>query len=309
MIKRKFGALPSPPDPRDYRFADIGGAAIKPQPYHSDVKDIIVNQLDSMQCGACALAAARYEREYRQNGNTRELSHTFAYGSDYDLSSEGMYARTVAKIGATGIPYATDWESWGDKQTCRKLVKRNTTDKLTEEAHKLRCSRYYRCNSWTEVCNAVRATNGGVILLVAVYEKWYGVGSDGVVGKNKGQYCGGHFVRVKDYELLPSGNVILRCQNSWGEDWGDGGYCYLYSDINTFVEAWALVDDVDEVVRRLFEDVAEDSWAREAIEYCAKNGILSGFEDGTFRPGENVTREQAAMIAYQILKKLEGSNA
>src|SRR5690606_21782345 len=41
-----------------------------------------------------------------------------------------------------------------------------------------------------------------------------------------------------------------------------------------------------------------DEWARQAIGSAAAAGIVSGYEDGTFRPGAPVTRvEMAVMIA------------
>lgn len=42
-----------------------------------------------------------------------------------------------------------------------------------------------------------------------------------------------------------------------------------------------------------FSDVDEDSWAYDYIETAAGNGFINGFEDGTFRPNEYVTYEQA----------------
>ena len=306
MESPKFftGALPSPPDERDYKFADIGGAAVSVTPYHSDVHDVIFNQLQSSQCGPCAIAAARYETENRQNGNVEPLSHTYVYGSDYENDGEGMYLRTVMKIAQAGIPYATSWESWGSKGDCRGLVRHNMTDELKEQAHRLRGTSYYSCGTWNEVANAVRATNGSVVILVRLYSNWYSVGKDGVVGANTGAYIGNHFLRVKDYEIMDNGVIKFRCQNSYGVLWGDNGYCYLYSDKHTFLEAMCLVDNINEVVRKLFEDVEMDRWSRTAIEYFAKHGLVAGFPDGTFRPEEPLTREQGMQLAYNVLKKV-----
>lgn len=303
MVKRLFGAIPSPKDDRDYQFRDIPGAvSAKLEPYHSDIPDVIVDQLSSMQCGACAITAARYETEYRQNGNTTPLSHTYVYGSDMDLNGEGMYLRTIMKIAKDGIPYATNWESWGTKTECRGLVRHNITSELRNEAYKLRGTSYYSCNTWTEVCNAVRATNGSVIILVQVYSNWYSVGTDGIVGANKGSYQGNHFLRVKDYEVLDNGVIKIRCQNSWGSSWGDNGYCYLYSNQNMFLEAMCLVDNINEVVKKLkFSDVEDNRWSQKAIYYMFSRGYMTGFEDGTFRPTEPLTREQFASAMYRIM--------
>ena len=45
-----------------------------------------------------------------------------------------------------------------------------------------------------------------------------------------------------------------------------------------------------------FSDVGADNTYYEAINYLASMGIINGFEDGTFKPGESVTRAQFAKI-------------
>lgn len=45
-----------------------------------------------------------------------------------------------------------------------------------------------------------------------------------------------------------------------------------------------------------FSDVVQGSWYEKAVNWCAANGIVAGFDDGTFRPNDDVTREQLATI-------------
>ena len=47
-----------------------------------------------------------------------------------------------------------------------------------------------------------------------------------------------------------------------------------------------------------FTDVADGDWYAEAVNWAASVGIVAGFEDGTFRPNEPITREQMAAILY-----------
>ncbi|MFH5183647.1 S-layer homology domain-containing protein [Paenibacillus sp. TAB 01] len=58
-----------------------------------------------------------------------------------------------------------------------------------------------------------------------------------------------------------------------------------------------------------FNDINE-SWAKEAILALASNGIINGYEDGTFQPEANITRaEMVAMIARIInLTTVQGTN-
>lgn len=49
-----------------------------------------------------------------------------------------------------------------------------------------------------------------------------------------------------------------------------------------------------------FRDLA-NSWARDAVLTLASNGIISGYEDGTFRAGQNITRAEMVAIIARIV--------
>ena len=49
-------------------------------------------------------------------------------------------------------------------------------------------------------------------------------------------------------------------------------------------------------MRISFSDVPADYWAYSYISYMACNGYVSGYSDGTFRPGNNTTRGQLSKI-------------
>ena len=48
-----------------------------------------------------------------------------------------------------------------------------------------------------------------------------------------------------------------------------------------------------------FPDVQADAWYAEAVGWAAANKVVTGYVDGTFRPNDAVTREQAAAILYR----------
>lgn len=66
----------------------------------------------------------------------------------------------------------------------------------------------------------------------------------------------------------------------------------------TFNKELTLVDFKD------IDSVAE--YARVGVDVLARAGIISGFEDGTFRPEQNITRAEAAKIIYNCLTNLAG---
>ena len=51
-----------------------------------------------------------------------------------------------------------------------------------------------------------------------------------------------------------------------------------------------------------FLDVASNSWYESAIQTAASYGLITGFEDGTFRPNAKITREQAMLIFARAMK-------
>jgi len=52
-----------------------------------------------------------------------------------------------------------------------------------------------------------------------------------------------------------------------------------------------------------FPDVASDFWAYTRIEYCVGQGVVRGYEDGSYHPEVTVTRDQMAVYiarAFQL---------
>ena len=58
-----------------------------------------------------------------------------------------------------------------------------------------------------------------------------------------------------------------------------------------------------------FIDVADDDYGVVAIAYCKEHGIISGYEeDGTFRPGATITRQEAASMITKAMGVSEKSS-
>ncbi|MHB1127934.1 MAG: phosphodiester glycosidase family protein [Bacillota bacterium] len=56
-----------------------------------------------------------------------------------------------------------------------------------------------------------------------------------------------------------------------------------------------------------FKDVNPKNWAAPAISASVQAGLITGYSDGTFRPGESVTRQQVAMILGRALLRYSGT--
>ncbi len=55
-----------------------------------------------------------------------------------------------------------------------------------------------------------------------------------------------------------------------------------------------------------FTDVEETRWSKNFIKMCVDEGLLTGYEDGTFKPASPITREEVAVILVRLLDKIEG---
>ena len=60
-----------------------------------------------------------------------------------------------------------------------------------------------------------------------------------------------------------------------------------------------------------FDDMNEDrlSWAKTAVEEMAEAGIIKGYEDGSFRPDNSVTKQEALILISRVLGFTESSSA
>lgn len=67
-----------------------------------------------------------------------------------------------------------------------------------------------------------------------------------------------------------------------------------------FCDAFLKDSPLSDAVTK-FPDVSDDFWGREYIETAAAAGVIAGFEDGTFRPDEPVTYEQAVKMIVSYL--------
>lgn len=57
----------------------------------------------------------------------------------------------------------------------------------------------------------------------------------------------------------------------------------------------------EEICELAFSDVKQDSWYKDSVYWAAHNGIVNGYEDGTFRPEAKITREEMCAILDRVL--------
>lgn len=62
--------------------------------------------------------------------------------------------------------------------------------------------------------------------------------------------------------------------------------------------------DLTQYTGSSFPDVHESSYYAQHVQWAVESKVIDGFEDGTFRPNENITREQMACIMTRYLRSL-----
>lgn len=105
-------------------------------------------------------------------------------------------------------------------------------------------------------------------------------------------------------------------QDSWAKqqitDWLNKGIVAGYSD-NTFrpndyisrAEYVTLVNRIfgfKNVSEEIFTDVSSDQWFFDEVHKARYAGYISGYNDGTFKPYNHISRQEAAKIIYELLK-------
>ena len=63
-----------------------------------------------------------------------------------------------------------------------------------------------------------------------------------------------------------------------------------------------LIGDTGEVYENIFPDVSKEAWYEKNISQARARNLIFGFEDGTFRPEEVVTREQFVSMVANMMK-------
>ncbi len=279
-----FGAIDSPEDKRDYSIVDCmevakGTYEQLPYTYMDMWKPEIRNQGEINSCTAYAMTtilACIHHKLYSYDDN---YSVGGCYGNrlDYGWTREGDIMRDVVKkIQKYGDFLAKDFE-------CFDEVK-GVIDKFNAEYKKNSDKMKKLVKSYIRIKNKKEAK---AFLCKYKIPLFVSVNATSIVGLGSGR----HAIACYGYD-----GGLFYCQNSWGEE----DYPNPKFEFEEFNEVWGIVP-MEEIK---FTDIENDRWSKEAIEEATKDGIFDGFPDGTFKPEESLTREQAAVFWHRIKKHI-----
>lgn len=232
---RPYGWRPSLPDVRDHKFKVTRAVRL---PAVVDLRPKCPPVYDQGNLGSCTAnaAAAAFDFDRMKQGETLvQPSRLFIYYNerviDGDVSQDaGSELRTVAKtLNKNGVCNETLWP-----YVISKFAKKPQPNCYAQAA-KLKSVSYQALDS-TNLTMLRQSLAQGLpfIMGFTVYESFESdaVARTGVVPlpKKTEKVLGGHAVMCVGYEHAHKRFIV---RNSWGPDWGVGGYCYMPYDYLT----------------------------------------------------------------------------
>lgn len=251
-MTRFFGAIQSPPDPRDYPLAAfVVGKEPLPKDFELPVAPPVYNQGQTSMCLDFACRFMKETQEWIERGEFEPLASGYVYGNRQPghYMGEGMITREALEVLLKfGIPPASAFSVVGSFLRCRAEYqsKKETADKA---ALPQRISSYVRCASVEDVQRALVELKSPVLIAIAVTRTFENLKTRILPMEPKehfqpghAEYTGGHGMAVRGYTTIDD-KVYYITRNSWGEDsWGENGECLIPSDYPGIWEMWAVTD-------------------------------------------------------------------
>lgn len=235
ISERKFSALISPYDVRDYKIACVSETVF---PDSFSLEEVSVK--DQGSTGSCVAHACSSIIEYhnkRQEGTDTVFSTEFIYGyrpAGYYIG-EGMYLRdalkTIQKLGDCPL---NDLKGNHEYAMAISTVKKKL-EELKPLAEPHRISTYMKVDKVEEIKQALMKY--GYVLASMPWHSDYSL-KDGVYTFTSSKTRGNHAVVI--YGWNENGWLV---HNSWGKSWGKKGKFIVPFDFK-WNETWAITDNI-----------------------------------------------------------------
>lgn len=243
---RRYDLVKDKTDTRDLKYGHRHSVHAESLPEKIDLREKCSSIVDQGQLGSCtANAIVSGLREFMMLNDNDEpfnrLSRLFLYWWERKLEGNvyrdsGASLRDGMKVlKQKGVCLEASWPY------DIKTFENPPTDNETIEAKNYTITGYQRIQSMEEIKHAL-LNKHLVVFGITVYESFETVDSDGIVTipKENETELGGHAMCFVGYDdNLNGGSFIVR--NSWGEIWGDKGYCYMpYSMYKYIMDIWTV---------------------------------------------------------------------
>lgn len=274
----RTGIISENPSLRLYDFERVVGASEEtlPESFMLPRTAKLKNQGGTSACCGCAMATIA---EYIWG---KEFSAGWNYGTFRTHSGAGLYMQKALELWQKiGTVPSADFGILCEVPEIQAI----TADypELLEIATKYRISGYANlCYAQKEkrIKAVKQAVMRGIPVLAAI--TYRGAGHAVVIdGWNDNKKC-------------------FTVQNSFGSDWGQGGYGEIGTD-----EPGELYAVFAEEIKLPFEDVSENRWSYSAIKHMYMNGLMNGVSDTAFEPERAITREEFATALDRLCEKTD----
>lgn len=227
MINYKLGAVPSPEDPRDFQVPRSSYKILStsfPEVYEVSEMQKVRHQGNEGTCVAHALANGvmgyfQKMKPTKEQPYDRILSVRDVYEGARQIepvNGEGSYPRAALKYAQkTGVCLESDWQ----------YIPQN---KLSEGSNAWKSRQQNKVASYARVNNSINdiksaiMSYGPLLIVIPVYESFYTPAENGQV-KISGKIDGYHAICIVGWD----NTLGWKIRNSWGEDWGIKGHCYI----------------------------------------------------------------------------------
>ena len=287
-MNKYYNAKISNLDSRDFIYEDFKKIKKNYLPKIIDYRNELLpvrNQGDQGTCYAQAAACMKEWQEKKDYELNEYLSPQFFYNNrdymnDDNLSNDGdngMTGRDVMKI-LKNIGICKENEYRYDN------INRNDNYKSIPESIKINALKH-RIKSYAKVTtiNGLKDDlflNGPCLIAFPVYGKQNNDINNPMWIKNteNDKFMGGHAMTVVGYN---DDNKYFIIRNSWGENWGDKGYCYYkYEDWGSHWECWTTID-MDTVINddSSISDLSDESYINDQISCKINSGLYNVYID------------------------------
>lgn len=274
----RSGIIPENPSIMLYDFERVVGASEEtlPESFMLPRAAKLKNQGGTSACCGCAMATiAEYIWE-------KEFSAGWSYGTFRTHTGAGLYMQKALemwqKIGA--VPSA-DFGVLCEVPEILEIT--DGCPELLEIAARYRISGYANlgyAQKEKRIKAVKQAVMSGIPVLAAI------------------TYRGaGHAVVIDGWD---DKRKCFTIQNSFGADWGQGGYGEIKQD-----EPEELYAVFAEEIKLPFEDVSGNRWSYSAIKHMYMNGLMNGASATAFEPERPITREELAAVLDRLCRKTD----
>lgn len=247
--------IPDKRDIRDHIYSSpFKLEDLPPKMDFSSFMNPVKNQKSSSMCTGFAVSAMKEWQENREHEEEVEAGkYDHRPNKFYDLSEQWIYykAREIDGLGPTvagstiksamqvlykvGVPTESGWPF-------HESIKSHPENWTSLIARWSKIGSYARIYG-NDQLKASLYSNGPLVVGIGFFKEIFKVGDDGIVKEpaNPRLCLGGHAILIIGYD---DDTQMFKFKNSWGSEWGQGGYGYIsYNYILRYMwDAWAALD-------------------------------------------------------------------